>query len=194
MTITPLTKLQAVNRILAVIGEAPVTSLTDDFVDAQIAQERLDQESLLIQADGWHFNTDYEYTLTPDNNNNILIPASALSVFVPDYRKYIVRSNNGTRMLYDREEHSYTFTDTMDVTIVWGYEFEDLPEPLKHYLMIKVGRQFQDTTEGDGNLHQFTSADELRLRAAFLNYESNLAKYNLIQDSQTVFDIYGRYR
>ena len=107
MTITPLTKLQAVNRILAVIGEAPVTSLTDDFTDSQIAQERLDQESLIIQADGWHFNTDYEYTLTPDNSGNIIIPDSALSVFVPDYRKYIVRSNSGTRMLYDREEHTY---------------------------------------------------------------------------------------
>lgn len=194
MTIYPTTKLEAVNRILAVIGEAPVTSLTDDFVDAQLAQDRLDQESRLIQSMGWSFNTDYEYTLTPDGNGNIIIPASAFQVTIPEYRKYIVRSNNGTRMLYDRELHSYVFTGPLKATVIWGFEYEELPEPLRQYLMIRTGRQFQDDTEGDGLLNQFKQADELRAWASFLNFESNIAKYNLVLDSPTVRDIYGRHR
>lgn len=195
--ISPTTKLEAVNRVLAVIGEAPVTSLdegNESFVDAQMASNRIDQESRLIQSQGWHFNTDYEYTITPDNNDNILIPDGVLQITHPDYRKYVVRYDNGTRKLYDREEQSFTFTDTLDVTIVWGYDYEELPEPLRQYLMVRVGRQFQDDTEGDGTLHQFKQNDELRAWASFLNHESQLARYNLLQDSQTVYDIYGRYR
>ena len=43
--LTPTTELEAVNAMLASIGEAPADSLDDSITDAQLARQLLTQES-----------------------------------------------------------------------------------------------------------------------------------------------------
>ena len=51
-------ELTAVNRILASVGQAPVTSLETTNPDVAIAFDTLTQVSKEVQAEGWSFNTD----------------------------------------------------------------------------------------------------------------------------------------
>jgi hypothetical protein len=194
--VTPTTKLEAVNAVLAVIGESPVESLLDEFVDATIAANYIDQESRRVQLQGWSFNTDYEYTMTPDINGHILIPSGAAQVLVPSERQYVVRRDpaDNEMKLYDRERNSFEFTAPKKVTIVWLYEYEDLPEALRQFIMVRSGRRFQDITEADPGLHRFTREDELQAWAAFQAFEASVGKYNVVQDSPTVLSARGRFR
>ncbi|MGW8177187.1 MAG: hypothetical protein ACWGQW_00100 [bacterium] len=192
--ITPTTKLEAVNAVLALIGESPINSLSDEFVDAQIASNYIDQESRRVQLQNWSFNTDYEWTLTPDGNGYLIVPAGAMKVVVEGYPEFVMRVDPGDTQtkLYDRNNNTFVFTESKDVTITWAFEFESLPEALRQWLMIRAGRRFSDQTEGDPPLHTYSQQDELTAWAAFLNFEASVAKYNVIRDSPTVYKVMGK--
>ena len=49
-------ELQAVNQILASVGQAPVTTLEQTNPDVSIALDTLRQVSREVQAEGWSFN------------------------------------------------------------------------------------------------------------------------------------------
>ena len=71
MTITPMTELEAVNIILASIGESPVNSIENPTnVDVINAIRILRNINRRIQSKGWTFNTIESYTMTPDKNNH----------------------------------------------------------------------------------------------------------------------------
>ena len=67
---TATTELEAVNVMLAAIGEAPINSLTGTLpVDARIAQTTLNETNKDVQSEGWHFNTEIDVVLTRDASN-----------------------------------------------------------------------------------------------------------------------------
>lgn len=52
--ITNTTELQAINTILSIIGEAPVSSITTNIgSDVSIAKQILDESSISVQTKGW---------------------------------------------------------------------------------------------------------------------------------------------
>ena len=61
-TTAQLTELQAINQMLAAVGQIPVTSIDKDSndnptnPDVAMAQETLRQVSKEVQAEGWTFN------------------------------------------------------------------------------------------------------------------------------------------
>jgi hypothetical protein len=55
------TKLDAVNQMLSSIGEAPAVSIDTDNSEIAVAESTLDEVSRAVQAEGWNFNTEYEY-------------------------------------------------------------------------------------------------------------------------------------
>ena len=64
MTVAATTELEAINIMLAAIGEAPVNSLTGQVpVDVRIAQSTLIEVNKRIQSEGWSFNTEIDVTL-----------------------------------------------------------------------------------------------------------------------------------
>ena len=73
MPLARSTELEAVNRVLQMMGEAPVNSLSGQFGLAKQAQDTLTNVSRQVQAEGWSFNTDYEVTLTRNSSNEIVV-------------------------------------------------------------------------------------------------------------------------
>ena len=58
MAVAATTELEAVNIMLAAIGEAPINSLIGTLpVDARIAQSTLTEVNKSVQSEGWSFNT-----------------------------------------------------------------------------------------------------------------------------------------
>ena len=56
MPLARSTELEAVNRVLQMMGEAPVNSLSGQFGLAKQAQDTLTNVSRQVQAEGWSFN------------------------------------------------------------------------------------------------------------------------------------------
>ena len=189
--IAPITELDAVNEILASIGEAPIATLDDNFVDGESARAKLHQVSRQVQASGWSFNTENDWVLTPDVNGYINLPIDFHSVVInddPDHRVYVKRGNR----LYNRLEQTYEFTDPVTATkVVRILPFDELPELLRQFIVVRAGRRFQATLEGDRLINQFLERDELAAWAAFMNDEAKNARWNVVRDSSTVLRIKG---
>jgi len=77
-------ELPAINQILASCGQAPVTTLDQTNPEVAIAYETLLQVSREVQGEGWTFNKEAHYSLTPNIDEYILIPNNVLQITLTD--------------------------------------------------------------------------------------------------------------
>ena len=79
-------ELDAVNQMLAGIGEAPINQLDGEAtVDVAIARQTLSRVRMQVCHMDWHWNTEKEYPLVPDGNGYINIPSNIIWVDLPTY-------------------------------------------------------------------------------------------------------------
>ena len=158
---TPTTTLEAVNILLKAIGEAAVSDLTDTAgsADVEAAFNTLQEVNRSVQMEGWTWNTEEDYPLTPDNDGHLTLPAGTLRVDTTGVDRDVRLVQRGNR-LYDRKNHTYTFDRSYRVTLVVLLPFEDLPEPARHYITIKAARRFSDDELASDTVHKFKQNDE----------------------------------
>lgn len=187
------TELDAINTMLSSIGEAPVNTVEDNgVVDAVMARQILRTESRAVQAKGWHFNTEKAYTLTPTfPDKNLALPTNVLRADTVSTDKDIDVVVRGTR-LYDRVNHTYTFSAAVKVDMIILLEFEELPEPARQYITIRSARIFQERVVGSGDLSRFTVQDELRALVQLKEMEADTADYNILSGSYSVARVLDR--
>lgn len=191
--ITPTTELQAINIMLSVIGEAPVNSITGTTsVDVSTAKNLLDETSMSIQSQGWHFNTHENYkSLALDQNNKIPLPSNCVKVDASrDFRYINVTLRNG--FLYDLEKHTDVFTSAPQVDIVLVQQFEQLPEYARQYITQKASRRFASRFLGDAQIVQLIGQDENEALMAFHQADSQEADVNMLEGDSNTYSIIHR--
>lgn len=165
LELTPTTKLDAVNMMLASVGESPVNQIPDTGVtEATIAQDILLEVNKEVQANGAWFNTEPEVPLSPDQDGYINLPSNALEVDASDRTIDVVMRGS---KLYDRANRTYIFTDTVKVDITYLLPFEDLPQTARTYIAIRAARRYQKNFLGSDTLHALSQEDEAYAYAAF---------------------------
>lgn len=191
MTTTTLTsELEAVNTLLAAIGETPVSSLlVTDVADVADAKTKLDEVSREVQSKGWAFNTEEQYPLSRDVNGSITLPPNLLKMSLSrvDYPDIDV-AQRGSR-LYDKVGHTYIFTVDLKATAVFLLAWDDLPQAARHYIMVKAARSYQARNLGASSLFQFTEAEEGEALANLKESEGETGRYNMLTDSYSVANI-----
>tara|TARA_B100000123_G_scaffold219285_1_gene167673 strand:+ start:442 stop:1047 length:606 start_codon:yes stop_codon:yes gene_type:complete len=193
MALTPTSKIQAVNIMLASIGEAPVSSLDDaTLADVSIAESILDETNVEIQSRGLHCNTEINFPITPNTDGEIDLPVNCVSVDTTGQSIQTDVVQRGTR-LYDRGQRSFTtFTGTLFVTMVLLLEFTDLPQHVRRYITVKSARRFQNRILGSQTLSGFTQADENEALLYFEQIEAQTQDYNVLNDNFTTRKIVNR--
>ena len=179
--VNPMTKLQAVNICLSSMGEPPVTTLDSAAPDAQVISDIIDETSRSVQSNGWHWNIE-KYTLSPNINNEIVLPNNTLRVDSIETSSDIDVVQRGLR-LYNREDNTYTFTDPLKIEVFVGLVFDDLPFAAKQYIALRSARISQQRLLGSDSLYKFNIQDE---QAAWLNLvrdESDVSDRNMLYDS-----------
>lgn len=180
-------ELSAVNAILFSVGESPIASLDNVFVDAEAARDLLRQRLRAVQLIGWTFNTDLNFPLTPDNSGVVYLPRNWLKYKLDD-TSITVRGLK----LYDRVNHTYTFTAPVTATeLVTLLPFEECPEAMRLFVTIAAGRRFQDRYQGDQILHKFQATDEVAAWSSLINYEAETAQFNMLSGNALVARIKG---
>lgn len=187
-TLQPTTALEAINDMLASIGQGAVNTLEEnESVDAQSAIAFLVNASREIQERGWFFNTDYDFVLAPDANGEIKLASNCLQ-FEPDYEyrgRYVERG----RKLYDREEQTNVFPSGTEIKgrLVWFLPFEDLPQAARTYIHRAAGRAFQESMVGSDLAYRFTREREEEALAALTRADLRADRPNAIQDNPATF-------
>lgn len=173
-------KLDAVNQMLSSIGEAPAVSLDTDNPEIAIAESTLDEVSRAVQSEGWNFNTELEYPFTPDGNGQIQIANNILSITdskIKNAGRYLTTVRNGK--LYDKLNHSYTFSGTVYCDVVWAFEFTDLPQPFKDYITTRASRVYSSKVVGSEEQAKLIAQDEAIQRSNCITYDTNTAEPNV---------------
>ena len=186
----------AINTMLTSIGELPVKNEGDlaGLNDASIAAEILDNVSRAVQSRGWIFNTDLDVTMKPNNERKIPIPSDIIRVDtttrIRERDEDIVERGN---FLYDRKRNTPFFDEgsTVKVDQIKLLKFTDLPEPARRYITIRASRIFHDRVVGSGDLHRFYQEDEMQAWQTLLEYEGDVADYNIF-DNYDVFRVVDR--
>lgn len=174
---TRTTRLEAVNQVLSCIGGSAAVSIDTDNPEIASAVAILEETTRTVLSEGWNFNTERGYPFEPDNNEEILIPSNLIS-FTPslDYHgtDYLLVERQGK--FYDKVYHTYKFIDTVYCDVVWGFEFEDCPQPFREYITARASRNYASRLVASKELVELISQDEAACRALCLTYDMDTAQ------------------
>ena len=148
--------------------------------DVAIALNTLREVSREVQAEGWSFNKEYDYPITPDNNDEIKIPSNVLQMDLNTTRTVNLNRDSVNRggKLYDRMAHSYKWTDeTVYVDILWELDWGSIPEPVQAFITARAASIVSSRIIGDPNQYQMLQQKEAFARAMALEYETSQGDY-----------------
>ena len=187
-------ELPAINQILSSIGQAPVTTLDQTNPDVAIAYKALLEVNKEVQAEGWAFNTEYEITITTNDDKQYEVAANVLQIDLSStYKGHIdvVRRRDPADSkvkLYDRYNHTYAIgtvaNDKWDVDIIWHFDFIDVPIPIQNYITSKAATIVAQRIVGDSALIQTLQQRETLARSIALEYECTQADYSIFGHPQ----------
>ena len=193
-TIDTDTELSAVNSILGAIGQAPITTLgtvsvTDgisayDNPEVAMIYNLLRDANVDTQAEGWHFNSEYNVKFQPDaTTKKITIGNDILSM---DYhgnqtdRRYDLVRRNG--FLYDKlsaNDNKDEFDTDICLDVVKLYNFTDLPIIFRRYITYRASRVAATKLVANPQLVKLLTQQESLARAALMEYECNQADHSM---------------
>lgn len=180
---TPTTVLEAVNQIIATIGEPPVNSVEDNgVIDAVMALQALSAVNRAVQLKGWHWNTEDNYPIAATYpEGELRLPRNTLKVDTSAVDGDLDLVHRGAR-LYDRKNHTFQIGRSVKVDIVFLLPFEELPEAARTYITVKAARRFNEGQIGSELLSNFTLRDEQMALFALEEAEGETADYNILDN------------
>ena len=194
MTVAASTELEAINIMLASIGEAPINTLTGTLpVDAKLAQNTLSEINKEVQSEGWSFNTEIDVVLTRDSSNNINLAANVISADPNIHHHPDVDAIQRGLKFYDRKNHTFEFEADLKSTVVFLRDFDEIPEPARRYITIKASRVFVDRLVGDEGLRSFLEQDEVRARAILMETDLENGDHNLLRGDPSLTSVFDTY-
>lgn len=174
------TELSSVNSILGSIGQTPVTTLDYENPEIATVARTLADVSNQVQAEGWVFNTETEYPLVPNSNDEIVFPGNVLQLDLSACEGNRMDVIKRSGRLYDKNAHSYKFDRTIHADVVWKFAFEDLPHCFKQYITYRATRMIVSKLVGDKELYTLVQEQEGAARAICIEYECNQGDYNYL--------------
>ena len=182
MTMARTSFLEAVNRVLQMMGEAPINSLNGQYGLALQAQDSLNDVSRKLQSEGWSFNTDREKLLQRNaSTNEIAVGPNISRVVIDAYRYPALDVVQRGGKLYDRYNNTYVFDEDLYVDATIILEWEELPEHARQYITIKAGRQLQEAILGSVDLTKINLTAEMEAKALFLDEETVVNDHSMLR-------------
>jgi hypothetical protein len=189
----PVTYEYTVNISQTVTERAMTQSIITSRVETQtnpdvaIALNTLREVSREVQAEGWTFNKEFNYPITPNNNNEVIIPNNVLQIDLnrDDVTNMNRDSVNRGGKLYDRTAHSYIWEDeTVYVDITWYLDWANIPTPIQAFIVARAASIVSSRIIGDSNQYQMLQQKEAFARSMALEYECNQGDYTFFGHPQ----------
>ena len=173
-------ELPAINQILMACGQAPVTTLDETNPDVAIAYQTLLEVSREVQSEGWTFNKEPHYKMTPDSGtNHIDIPNNVLQIDLSASNAADKQAIRKGGKLYDKEHHTWEWTNgAVFCDITWLFDWVDLPRPIQDYITSRAASVTSSRIVGDTTQYQILQQKEAYMRAMALEYETTQGDYS----------------
>ena len=191
-----MTEIEAINRMLSAIGQAPVTTVDQTNPDVAICSRTLTQVSQEVQSEGWTFNTYYNKQVSPDTDEHIIIrPTNILSgtgvrdhiiqmdlsynTFYSRDKESIAKQNGSNIYLYDKTNNTYKWgTEPVEVdTVEYVANLASLPPAAQNYIISKASTRVSMRTVGDSQQFSILRQEEEYARTQLQQYEMSQGDY-----------------
>ena len=152
-------KLEAVNVCMRAIGREGVDSLESGDLDAEDANKIIDivsQRFQYNQGNGWWFNREPNWNLTPDSNGKVNLPNNALAVlqcYGLNDKKIPMTMRAGK--LYSTWNHTFDLRSHVNrdgnirLTLVMMLPFEHLPTSVMQAITYQAACEFIVSKDAD---------------------------------------------
>ena len=198
------TELSSVNSILGAIGQSPVSRLYDnrggnlEFINPEIAfvHNLLMEVNTDIQSEGWIFNTEFNYEMLPNDDQEIRIPPNVIRLDVSEGQVYrdCDPVKRGDR-LYDRYNHTYKFKRPVKLDYVFLLDYTDIPTVFQRLITLRASGRAATQLVSNPNLVQLLATQEAQARAAVVEYECNQGDHTFFgTPAGTAYRSYQPYR
>ncbi len=169
--------LVAVNTLLQLINEPPIETEEDiqTVLEAQIALDNIIEAKREVLADGWDFNTDNGYSFPISNDGFINVPANILDISSDD-GDIIMRN----WQLYSKKNQSAKFEEAQKMNVIWDMDFNALTHPIRNYITIRAGMNFQARQVMDTSIYAYTKEDMEQAFIMARRSEGRTGNYNLL--------------
>jgi len=194
-TTVPVNELEAVNMLLAAVGEAAVSSLeTATTVDVTQAKNLLSNINREVQQKGWHFNTEWDVVLSLDSDSRIPLGTTVLSIYSPT-KMTTIRGREGSPFLYDLDNNTFTWTASVnDAVTITLLDFEDIPQTARQYITTKAARIFQEEIIGQVSAETVNRQEEVEAYADLLDDEGERSGFNVGYGTRDMYNTTKLYR
>jgi len=204
------TELSSVNSILMAIGQAPINRIYQKekyedntelvYINPEVAfvHSLLMEVNADVQNEGWVFNREDHYPLTPEEDGCIYVPENILRMDVYEnavYRTTDLVKRNGK--LYDKLNHTFEFDPQQSIlfNIVWKWDYEELPSVFKRYITLRASGRAATQLVTNPQLVQLLGTQEAQARAACMEYECNQGDHTFFGNPDgTSYRSYQPYR
>ena len=198
----PVTYNYTINISQTVSSQTLVLSTVETRVqkqtnpDVAISLDTLREVSREVQSEGWSFNKEYKYPITPDSNNEVIIANNILQIDLN--RTYTQNKDrdsiNREGKLYDKIAHSFTWTDeTLYVDVIWYFDWTSIPIPIQAFIVARAASIVSSRIIGDTNQYQILLQKEALARSTALEYECRQGDYTYFGVPE-VGDFYQPYQ
>lgn len=195
-----LTELQAINRMLAGIGQSPITQAGLNNAanpDVAIAKETLYEVSRQIQSEGWAFNKEYNVILSPNTDGKIAVGTDVMQIDASNityrgnsFSDYYDTATFGSvanakmdiiikdNFLYDKRAKTDKFSQAVQCTVIYYRKFTDCPPAIQYYISDKAAETLCQRVIGDTSMYQMLAARTESSRTYALQYETEQGDYS----------------
>jgi len=195
-TVWVKSKLDMINTCLLAIGETPfiegtLVSALPIGTDGETAKRIVETTMIEVQSRGWYFNLDYNFPLTPDNDNFITMPPNTLRVDFgngEDRHQYTIKNGK----IYDYSNFTYIINKKLTADVTWLVDYGDLPPEAYEYVSLRAARKFQQKVIGSVETDGFTTRDETDALVNLQRRQLQSQDYKLLND-RTATRIHSGY-
>jgi len=182
---TPSTRLEAVNIMLSAIAQTPVPSLGSGVnALADMAETILDEAERDVLSQSWYFNTEYKVSFPIDSDSFIQLGDN---IFHADSEDPTVHYTKRGQRLYNLTDHTYEFTGAVELTVVYGLGWEEMPETARSYVTAKAGRMIAERYDRDTSIIRSESRNEAEALLRLTKEDAEMADANPLVDDPAMF-------
>lgn len=214
------TELEAINSMLAAIGESPVTDINGTQADLQVAVNLLRNATREVQSVPWKFNYETGVQLAPAGTvvwTDVAANITTLNVFTPPANTLSWKQSrfkgNGDLILTARPSKQYRVStlpvvvlydkklnrDGADIAwypyvwidVIFGFDFDQMPESARRYATVVAGRRFTQQVVGSETMAGFQELDERIALRTLKRDQGETQRLNML-DNYAAFTIMGQ--
>ena len=177
-----LTELEAINQILSVTGDSPVSSINSTYEQAVVARRILLEISKEKQAKGYWFNEIDEQLLLRDTGGYINLPSDTIRCDIPrDSGNYIQR---GLRV-FDKLKNTYIITEDLYVNLVVELPWALLPQSFRQVVVSYASLRYNAEYFGSPELNQSIQNDVSRKDLALITEDIDNRDLNMLNNTRS---------